>query len=163
MCSSDLVNVKKAEKVSLRDMWSLFKNNRALQMYIASASSDKIAQLMASQAVVNTMLFGIIIGNMQISMILTIVAVLPSIVFAIFGARYAGKHGNKEAMVTWTKVCIVGAVLGILFFIVVDPKKIAVAVPYMIAFHWVKLNVTLPLAQSTTLLIACCLICQVEA
>lgn len=128
------VNVKKAEKVSLRDMWSLFKNNRALQMYIASASSDKIAQLMASQAVVNTMLFGIIIGNMQISMILTIVAMLPSIVFAIFGARYAGKHGNKEAMVTWTKVCIVGAVLGILFFIVVDPKKIAVAVPYMIVF-----------------------------
>ena len=70
--------------------------NRALQSFIVAASSDKIASQTASQAVVTTMLFGIIIGNMQLGTILSVIGMLPSIVFAFIGAKYAGKHGNKR-------------------------------------------------------------------
>lgn len=52
------------------------------------------------------MLNGIIIGNMGISTILTVIGMLPSILFAIGGAKYAGKYGNMETIVTWTKICI---------------------------------------------------------
>ena len=85
-------------------MVEVLKGNRPLQCYIISAASDKIAQVTASQAVIITMLNGIIIGNMGISTILTVIGMLPSIVFAVVGAKYAGKHGNMETIVTWTKI-----------------------------------------------------------
>ena len=77
-------------------MIEVLKGNRPLQCYIISAASDKIAQVTASQAVIVTLLNGIIIGNMGISTILTVIGMLPSILFAIGGAKYAGKYGNME-------------------------------------------------------------------
>ena len=50
---------------------------------------------------------------------------LPSIVFAVVGAKYAGKHGNMETIVTWTKICIVISVIMCAFFVVINPKDIA--------------------------------------
>lgn len=122
------------EPVKFKDMGKLLKSNKALQMYIVAASSDKIAQTVASQSIITTMLFGIIIGNMQISTILSMLGMLPSIIFAVFGARYAGKHGNKESFVTWTRACILMAVIGVIFFVVVDTTMIAVAPVLMVAF-----------------------------
>lgn len=116
---------KKDERLSVKDMWSVLRNNRPLQCYIASAASDKIAQQTASAAIANTMLFGILIGNMSMATILSVVGMLPSILFAIFGARYAGRHGNKESIVTWTRNCIIANVAIVIFFIVIDPKSIA--------------------------------------
>ena len=75
-------------------MVEVLKGNRPLQCYIISAASDKIAQVTASQAVIITMLNGIIIGNMGISRFSTVIGMLPSIVFAVVGAKYAGKHGK---------------------------------------------------------------------
>ena len=116
---------KEQEPLKVKDMIEVLKGNRPLQCYIISATSDKIAQVTASQAVIGTMLSGIIIGNMGIATILTVIGMLPSILFAIVGAKYAGKHGNKETIVTWTKICIgISAVMWI-FFIVIDPKDIA--------------------------------------
>lgn len=51
------------------------------------------------------MLFGILIGNIKIVTILSMAAMLPAIIFAIIGGRYAGKHGGKNSIVTWTRVC----------------------------------------------------------
>ena len=125
---------KKAEPVKVKDMWELIKSNRALQTFIVAASSDKIASQTASQAVVTTMLFGIIIGNMQLGTILSVIGMLPSIVFAFIGAKYAGKHGNKESMVTWTYVCMTVTAILVVLFILIDPTLIATAAPMMIAY-----------------------------
>lgn len=115
-------------------MWELVKPIRALQTFIVAASSDKIASQTASQAVVTTMLFGIIIGNMQLGTILSVIGMLPSIIFAFIGAKYAGKHGNKEAMVTWTYVCITVAAVLVVLFIFIDPTLIATTLPMMIVY-----------------------------
>lgn len=115
----------KKEPLRVKDMMEVLKNNRPLQCYIASAASDKIAQQTASQAVITTMLFGIIIGNMGLATILSVIGMLPSIIFAIVGAKYAGKHGSRRTIVTWTKISIVVAVITLLFFIVIDPSQIA--------------------------------------
>lgn len=125
---------KKAEPVKVKDMWELIKSNHALQTFIVAASSDKIASQTASQAVVTTMLFGIIIGNMQLGTILSVIGMLPSIVFAFIGAKYAGKHGNKESMVTWTYVCMTVTAILVVLFILIDPTLIATAAPMMIAY-----------------------------
>lgn len=116
---------KERQPLKVKDMVEVLKGNRPLQCYIISAASDKIAQVTVSQAVIITMLNGIIIGNMGISTILTVIGMLPSIVFAVVGAKYAGKHGNMETIVTWTKICIVISVIMCAFFVVINPKDIA--------------------------------------
>lgn len=119
------LGIAKQEPLKLRDMWDVLKGNKPLQAYIAAQASDKIAQQTASQAVITTMLFGIIIGDMSLATMLSVISMLPSIIFAIFGAKYAGKHGSKNAIVTWTKVCMVVAVVMVIFFIVIDPNTIS--------------------------------------
>lgn len=115
----------KKEPLRFKDMWSVLKDNRPLQTYIISAASDKIAQQTAAQAIIVTIFSGIIIGNMGLATILSVVGMLPSILFAFVGAKYSGKHGNKESIVFWTKISIVMAVVMFVFFVAIDPKQIA--------------------------------------
>ena len=86
------LGIKKQEPLKVKDMLDVLKENKPLQAYIVAQASDKIAQQTASQAVITTMLFGIIIGNMSLATMLSVISMLPSIVFAGFGARYAGKY-----------------------------------------------------------------------
>lgn len=114
------------EKLSLRAMGEILRHNRPLQCYIVSNVSDKLAQQTASQAIIGTMLGGILIGNMQISTLLSVGGMLPAIVFAAVGARYAGNHGSQKTIVVWTKVSLIVTVLLWVFMIIVDTRKIAV-------------------------------------
>lgn len=109
---------KSAERLKWKDMWAVLSKNKPLQAYIISASSDKIAQQAGSTAIVGTMLSGILIGNMTIATYLSVGGMLPSIIFAIIGARYCGKHGNKESIVNWAKYCIYANLVMIAFFAV---------------------------------------------
>lgn len=134
---------QKKEPLKIKDMWDVLAHNRPLQCYIASNASDKIAQQTASQSVITTLLFGIVIGNMGISTILMVISMIPSILFAAVGAKYAGKHGSRKAIVTWTWISMVISIVTLLFFIVIDPSQIAVMMsPAMIIF------VVLNLAQN---------------
>lgn len=141
--------IKKQEPLKIKDMVDVLRGNKPLQAYIAAQASDKIAQQTASQAVITTMLFGIIIGNMSMATMLSVISMLPSIVFAVFGAKYAGNHGSKKAIVTWTKVCMVIAVMMLVFFIVIDPSTISsfgvtmiVYVLFTLALNGAKMCVT---------------------
>lgn len=142
-------SIGKHEPLKIKDMVDVLLHNRPLQCYIASNASDKIAQQVASQSIIGTMLFGIIIGNMSLSSILSVIAMLPSILFAVFGAKYAGKHGSKKGIVTWSAVSMAVAFLMIVYFVVIDPTKIASFGPIMIiyvlltlAFNGAKMCVT---------------------
>ena len=44
----------------LRDYWDVLKGNRALQMLILAASTDKLANVVANNSIVGVMVFGII-------------------------------------------------------------------------------------------------------
>lgn len=114
-----------SERVKLKDMVSVLKSNRALQTYIVAQASDKIAIQVAGQSIITTLLYGIVIGNMQLSTIINMIAMLPGIIFAILGARYAGKHGSKKSLVTWTKACIIGTLLLVVLFVVTQSQRIA--------------------------------------
>ena len=107
---------KANERLSWRDMWNVLKNNKPLQSFIIAASSDKIAQQAGGAAIVGTMLSGILIGNMTIATYLSVGGMLPSIIFAIIGAKYCGRHGNKEAIVNWARYCIFANLAIIAFF-----------------------------------------------
>lgn len=96
------VGKKEEQKPSFEDMWSLIRDNKELQRYMVAVCSDKLAQTVGSASVIFTMLFGIMIGNLSISTVISTIAMLPSIIFAIIGTKRAGKQGNKKTMVQWT-------------------------------------------------------------
>ncbi len=135
--------LKKKEPLKLKDMADVLAHNHPLQCYIISNASDKIAQQTASQSVITTLLFGIVIGNMSISTMLTVVSMIPSILFAVLGAKYAGKHGSRKAIVTWTWISMIISLVTLGFFVLIDPGQIAVMMsPAMILY------VCLTLAQN---------------
>lgn len=129
---------EKKEKLKLKDMLEVLKKNRPLQCYIASAASDKIAQQTASQSIVTTMLFGIIIGNMSISTQLNTIGIVPSIAFAFIGAAYARKKGNKHTIVVWTRLCIYTSLAMCAFFTVLfmmgKTTAVGTAFPLMLGY-----------------------------
>ena len=110
----------------MADIVEVLKHNKPLQCYIASNASDKLAQQVGSQAIINTILGGIIIGNIALGTILTVISMVPSIFFAAFGAKYVGKHGSKKGIVNFTCISMVITAVMIVFFIVIDPKQIGV-------------------------------------
>lgn len=116
---------EKKEPLKVKDMIEVLKDNRPLQCYIVSAASDKLAQQTAAQAVITTMLNGIVIGNMGLASILGVIGMIPSIIFAAVGAKYAGKFGSQRTIVTWTKISVGVSVVMFLFFVAIDPSKIA--------------------------------------
>ncbi len=123
------------EHLKIRDMVDVLKGNRPLLCYIISAASDKIAQQTASQSIVVTLMFGIVIGNMGLSTILNAIGLFPSIIFAILGAKYAGKYGSQKTIVVWTWIGAIIAAVSIVFFALIDPKGIAVMLsPLMILY-----------------------------
>ena len=126
---------QKKEKLKVKDVFDVLGHNRALQCYIASNASDKIAQQVASQSIIGTLLNGIIIGNMGIATILMVISMVPSIFFAAFGAKYVGKYGSKKGIVTWSYISMAISVVTWLFFVAVNPRNIAVmGSPAMIVY-----------------------------
>ena len=120
------MGTKKSEPLKMKDIVEVLLHNKPLQCYIASNASDKLAQQVGSQAIINTLFNGILIGNMGLATILTVISMVPSIFFAAFGARYVGKHGSKNGIVTWTYVSMTITAVLVIFFIFGDPAQIGV-------------------------------------
>ncbi|MBQ9511548.1 MAG: MFS transporter [Clostridia bacterium] len=138
-------------KVSLKEMVSLIKGNKELGRYIIAACSDKLAQTVGSQSVISVMLFSIILGSMVGSYIVSVVAMLPSIIFAIIGAKLAGKHGNKQVMVKWSWVCIIWNIVFALFIVFVPGKGASHFGIWLIVFFLLMLgNNALKMVVSTS-------------
>ena len=128
------------ERVKPKDMWNLVKDNRPFQMYVIAAVSDKIANQATTQAVVGTIMFGILMGNMAFGTILNMIVALPAVLLSFVGAGYAGKHGAKKATVVWTWVATAFAAAAFVFCLAVDMRSILVTPVLLILFVALKLG-----------------------
>ena len=118
---------EKAEKVTFRDYWPVLKGNRALQMLVVAASTDKIASSVASNASVTIMLFGIIMGDYALSGKLGTLVLVPTILITMAGTKYAQKLGQKKALVvgTWASMISYTALFALL--VLGDPTQISLS------------------------------------
>lgn len=115
-----------AVKVTFKDYWDVLKNNRAIQMLVVSASSDKLCSSIARNSVIPIMLYGIICGNYAVSGQLGMIMFIPNILMMLFGCGYiARKLGQRKAM-------IYGSIGGVVFnlalfalFVFGDPKSLS--------------------------------------
>lgn len=134
-----LTEDRKEKKFGTKDMLNLIKGNRAFKLYLVAAVSDKIALTTAGQAVVYTLFYGILIGNMQLGTIFSILTMLPSIVFVFISTHFAVKKGNMESMIIWTKSCVAIALIAIGFCTVNDMTSIMRAIVPTVIFFVIML------------------------
>ena len=116
-----------APKVEFKDYWNVIKNNRALQMLIISASTDKLASTIRQNTILTTVFFGIMVGNYALSGTLSAIIMLPVILISIWGMNYARKVGMKKVMVLSSWLGIIGAVLMFVWILTVDMTQLSLS------------------------------------
>lgn len=113
---SEFFGTGKPVKIGLKDYWETLKNNRAIQMLVVSASTDKLATSTKTSAV-TIVLFGVVAGNFAINGILTGFTSVPGTILLIFGvAGLATTLGQRKAMLigSWGEI-VVCTLLGALW------------------------------------------------
>ena len=109
------------QKIGLKDYWDTLKNNRAIQMLVLAASSDKLATSMKVGAV-TIVLYGIVAGNYAVvNGTISIVSLIFGTVMLVLGVGgIATKFGQKKAMIIGSWGGIIVNVLLIILWIVGD-------------------------------------------
>jgi Na+/melibiose symporter-like transporter len=115
---------KNTEQVRFKDLWPMLKGNRPLQLFVLTMATDKLSLQISGNAVVNVMLFGIVIGNYAMLGVTQSMATLPNLLVLFFGVRYAMKFGSKKGYVLSTWACIIGYSLLFLLLWLGDPTQI---------------------------------------
>lgn len=119
-------NTGAVTKFSLKNYWDVLKNNRAMQMMVISASTDKLAIQVQSNATVSVMLFGIICGNLALSGALAAYTSIPNMLFVLFGVGIiAAKLGQNRAMLVASWGGLATCTLLVLLFVFGDPTTLA--------------------------------------
>lgn len=89
----------KPTKVSVKDYWDTLKNNRAIQMLVVAASTDKLAASTKTSAVTLVM-FACVAGSYGLSGTLTGLTSIPTLILTIFAiGGLATRLGQRKAMV----------------------------------------------------------------
>ena len=105
---SEFFGTGKAVKVGIKDYWEVLKNNRAIQMLVLSASSDKLASTAKTSAVTVAM-FACIAGSTKLQGNITALVTFPSVAITFLSISIiATRLGQRKAM-------IVGSIGGIIF------------------------------------------------
>jgi len=96
---SEFFGTGKAVKVGLKDYWEVLKNNRAIQMLVLSASSDKLAATAKTSAVTVAM-FACIAGSTRLQGNITAMTTVPSCIITFLSiSLIATKLGQRKAMI----------------------------------------------------------------
>ncbi len=113
----------KPVKVGLRDYWDTLRHNRAIQMLVLSASTDKLSSSMRTSAV-TIVLFGVVAGNYGIYAALTGYTNIPAVILAMLGiGGIATQLGQRKAMIVGSVGGIVLSVGLIALWLIGDPTS----------------------------------------
>ena len=89
----------KAVKVGIKDYWEVLKNNRAIQMLVLSASTDKLGSTAKTSAVTVAM-FACIAGSTKLQGNVTALTTVPSCIITFLAiSLIAPRVGQRKAMI----------------------------------------------------------------
>lgn len=114
----------KPQLIRIRDYVDVIKHNRAIQMLVISASTDKLAQA-AKTSAATVVLYGVVVGNYALNGGFTVYSYIAGMIFAVIGLGiFAPRVGLRKAMLvgSWGGL-IINALIFILWF-VGDPKTL---------------------------------------
>lgn len=107
----------KAIKVGLKDYWEVLKNNRAIQMLVVSASSDKLAAS-AKTSAVGVAMFATIAGSTALQGSVTALTTVPTCIITFLAiSTIATRLGQRKAMLigSWGGI-VVNTLMILLWF-----------------------------------------------
>lgn len=113
---------KKSSGISFKDIAAVLTSNRETQMYMLTCISDKFAQQMGTQAVITTLMSGILIGSYQATQGIANITTPFGMICAFGGAMYVAKMGSKKSTILWSWVAIALGALSTVFCVVLGPK-----------------------------------------
>lgn len=100
-----------SSNVKFKDYLEVIKKNRAMQMLICAAATDKLAGQVSGNAVVTVILYGIVAGNFALSGEIAATTTIPTIIIVFFGVQFARKFGQKQALIASTWLCILTSLM----------------------------------------------------
>ncbi len=112
-------------KTKFKDYISVLKGNRAMQMLIVAAATDKLALNTSGNSVVMVMLYGIIMGNYELYGNMSMITMIPSFIIILVGTKYASKFGSKKALVVSTWLSMASYIALFLVLFLGDPTQIS--------------------------------------
>ncbi|MGL4790887.1 MAG: MFS transporter, partial [Anaerotignaceae bacterium] len=116
----------KAIKIGFKDYWDVLKNNRAIQMLVVSAGTDKLALTSQSNATVGVIVYAIICGNYALNGGVAAYTSIPTFLFLLFGAGFiARKLGQRKALIFGTIGGLITCILTVILFYVGDPTTLS--------------------------------------
>ncbi|MCF0130062.1 MAG: MFS transporter [Pseudobutyrivibrio sp.] len=117
----------KVVRVGLKDYWDTLKNNRAIQMLIVSASTDKLATS-AKTSTVTLVLFAVLAGNYSLQGSLTgIISFISLPIMIVLISSLATKLGQRKAMLIGSIGGIFVNLALILLWLIGDPTTMSSA------------------------------------
>ena len=126
------------EQVAFKDMVKMFKENKALQAYFFSAATDRLATTMAGQAVVTTLLAGVLFKNMGLHSTLSMIPMLVGMVALFPIAKKNGKLGSKKGISFWSLLGIIESAVQFVFMYVLmvtgNIDKVLSSLPLIILY-----------------------------
>jgi len=131
----------KVQKVGFKDYWDAIKNNRAIQMLVVAASTDKLANT-TKTSTVTMVLYGVVTlggaaGYATVNGTLAVLSIPQMILTMTAIATIAPKLGQKAAMVIGSWGGIIGNLLLALLWIFGDPSSLLkVAADGSTTFVW---------------------------
>ena len=114
----------KPQMVTFKDYFEVIKNNKAIQMLVISASTDKLGSA-ARTSVVTVIMYGIVVGNYALSGGFQIYTTIGNVLFIILGIGViATRFGQRRAMILSSWIALAGNILMILLWMFGDPKSL---------------------------------------
>lgn len=114
----------KTVKITFKDMVKILKGNRALQMLIVAASTDKLGQQVATNSIVMVVIFGVIIGDFSLYGALAGIMMIPNIILVLFGTGFAAKFGTKKGYIVSTWLAMLAFTTMFLLLWLGEPSQI---------------------------------------
>ncbi|MBR1757600.1 MAG: MFS transporter [Lachnospiraceae bacterium] len=113
------------QKIQIKDYLDVIKNNKAIQMLIISASTDKLAQA-AKTSAATIVMYGVVVGNYALNGGFTVYSYVAGMIFAVIGLGFlTPKIGLKKAMIIGSWGGIVLNSLLCLLWIFGDPRTLS--------------------------------------
>ena len=111
------------QKVGVKDYVDTLAHNRAIQMLVVSASTDKLFMSTMSNSTVMICLFGIIFGNYAAFSSYSQITSIPiALISILLMNKIARQMGQKASMMAGTYGGIIGSIIITLFLVFVNPK-----------------------------------------
>ncbi len=120
------IGSKDEEPIKLKDYWQVLKSNRALQMLVISASTDKLGRQMNGNATASILLYAIICGNAAAAGLVGTYTIVPGIIMLFFGIGFvARRFGQMKGFTYASYAAAISLVALIALFVLGDPTGLS--------------------------------------